>query len=143
MEKKSYRTPGRQRIGKFFAENPDRQFTTEEICVALNGDAEMGRSSIYRHLSELCSAEIIQKFHSAERNCHVYQYVGSECDCRNHFHGKCIQCGAIEHLGCHDSTQFVSHLMQEHGFEVFCGQSILYGLCEKCRSVNKGDHPNA
>ena len=139
MEKKSYRTLGRQRIGKFFAENPDRQFTTEEICLEINGDAELGKSSIYRHLSELCAAEVIQKYHSAERNCHVYQYVGAECDCRNHFHGKCIQCGAIEHLACGDSKTFTDHLMQEHGFEVYCGQSIIYGLCKTCRALNEGE----
>ena len=143
MEKKTYRTIGRQRISSFFAEHPDRQFTTEEICYALNGDKETGRSSIYRHLSELCAADVIQKFHSADRNCSVYQYVGAECDCRSHFHGKCVQCGAIEHLGCHDSAHFAGHLLKEHGFEVFCGQSILYGLCETCRQIKKGDEIHA
>ena len=142
MEKKTYQTEGRRRLGAFFAENPDRQFTTEEICTELNGSAEGGRSSVYRHLSELCSKEIIQKFYSTERRCHVYQYVGEGCDCRSHFHGKCIQCGAIEHLGCRDSKSFVDHLIEDHGFEVYCGQSILYGLCKQCRA-EEGGEPHA
>ena len=143
MTKRIYQTSGRQRLGKFFAEHPDLQFSTEEICRAINGDCETGRSTVYRHLSELCRSDVVQRVHSAERNCYVYQYVGVECDCRNHFHGKCIQCGALEHLGCHDSAEFADHLLEEHGFAVNCGQSILYGLCKKCRDLNKGEVPNA
>ena len=143
MEKKIYKTTGRSRIGGFFAENADRQFTTEEICLAINGDATAGRSSVYRHLSELCDADIIRKFHSPERNCSVYQYVGSACDCRDHFHGKCVICGAIEHLGCHDSAHFAGHLLRDHGFAVDCGRSILYGLCARCRARQEGDATNA
>lgn len=139
MSKKIYQTTGRQRIGKFFAENPDRQFSTEEICEAINGSLSTGRSSIYRYLTELCESDVIQKFHSAERKCSVYQYVGAECDCRSHFHGKCVRCGTIEHLDCHDSQMFTDHLMSEHGFEVYCGQSILYGLCKACRALSKGE----
>ena len=62
MEKKVYQTAGRRRIGDFFASNPDRQFTTEEICFEINGDTVGGKSSIYRHLTELCDADVIQKF---------------------------------------------------------------------------------
>ena len=143
MEKKLYQTAGRRKIGDFFAQNPDRQFTTEEISFAINGNTAGGRSSIYRHLTELCDADVIQKFYSTERRCHVYQYVGASCDCRSHFHGKCVSCGAIEHLGCHDSESFVGHLMSEHGFEVYCGQSILYGLCRDCRTKRKEESPHA
>ncbi|MBQ9760771.1 MAG: transcriptional repressor [Clostridia bacterium] len=136
MEKKTYKTTGRARIGSFFAKNPDRQFTTEEICRAING-SDVGRSSVYRHLSELCEADVIRKFHSASRNCSVYQYVGAACDCRDHFHGKCIVCGTIEHLGCHDSAHFAGHLLEEHGFAVDCGRSILYGVCARCRALKE------
>lgn len=139
MSKRTYQTSGRQRLGKFFAENPDVQFSTEELCAAINGDAETGRSTVYRHLNELCRAEIIQKVHSTGRNCYVYQYVGAGCDCRTHFHGKCIRCGALEHLGCEDSLEFADHLLREHGFAVDCGQSILYGLCKTCRTLAKGE----
>ena len=143
MPKKIYQTSGRQRLGKFFAEHPDAQFSTEELCTVINGDAEKGKSTVYRHLTELCRAEVVQKVHSAKRNCYVYQYVGADCDCRSHFHGKCIRCGALEHLGCHDSIEFAEHLLREHGFAVDCGQSILYGFCKTCRQLSKGEATNA
>ena len=143
MEKKTYQTSGRQRLGKFFADHPDVQFSAEELCEAINGNCESGKSTVYRHLTELCCAEVVQRVHSTKRGCYVYQYVGSGCDCRSHFHGKCVQCGTLEHLGCHDSAVFAGHLLRDHGFAVDCGQSILYGLCKKCRLLSEGDSQNA
>ena len=137
MSKKSYLNDGKQALCSFVAENPDRQFTTEELCLALHGNTEK-QSSVYRHLSQLCDSDVLRKFRSAERNCAVYQYVGKGCDCGSHFHAKCLQCGTIHHLACGDSHSFASHLESEHGFAVDCGQSILYGLCASCRAKKGG-----
>jgi len=138
MGKKPYNTPGRQKLIRFLSENPDCQFTTEELCRAVNGTAETGKSSVYRHLTALCDCEIIRRFRSEERKCSVYQYIGKGCDCDSHFHEKCIRCGKIQHLDCGESDEFARHLLTEHGFEVFCGQSILYGLCAECRTLTMG-----
>lgn len=132
MKRKPYATVGRAKLLAFFRENPDRQFTTEELCLAVNG-SEAGKSTVYRHLTELCGDSVVRKFRSPERLCSVYQYVGSGCDCDLHFHAKCVRCGRIEHLDCNDSAEFVLHLKDEHGFAVNCGQSVLYGLCSACR----------
>lgn len=135
MTKKPYLTAGRQKLLSFLESNPDRQFTTDELCAA---SGETARSSVYRRLSELCERGVIRKFHSEARNCSVYQYVGSHCDCSTHLHEKCVLCGKIEHLDCHDSESFIAHLLAEHGFAVDCGQTILYGVCAACRA-GKGE----
>ena len=132
MKRKPYATAGRARLLTFFRENPDCQFTVEEICLAVNG-GEAGKSSVYRRLSELVASGVIRRFRSAERLCAVYQYVGEGCDCENHFHTKCVGCGRIEHIDCEDSSDFAAHLLAEHGFFVNCGQSILFGLCADCK----------
>ena len=132
MRKKNYNTDGRRALIGFFSRNPDRQLSTEARCLSLHGNTEK-KSSVYRHLSELCADRTLRKFRSEERNCAVYQYVGSGCDCGSHFHAKCLQCGAIHHLDCGDSVTFAAHLNREHGFLVDCGQSILYGICSACR----------
>ncbi len=136
--KKVYNTGGRRELIEFLSQNPDRQFTTEELCLAVNGDTAHGKSSVYRHLTSLCQDEIVRKFRSEERNCSVYQYVGDRCDCGKHFHEKCLRCGQISHLDCTDSIEFAAHLLKEHGFAVDCGQSILYGVCAACRSQKGG-----
>ena len=129
---------GKQELIEFLAQNPDRQFTTEELCLAVNGNRENGKSSIYRHLSELCRRETVRKFSNKERNCSVYQYVGEKCDCGNHFHEKCLRCGSLHHLDCADSVIFAEHLLKTHGFAVDRGQSILYGICKECRAKEGG-----
>ena len=138
MKKQIYNTGGRRELIEFLSQNPDRQFTAEELCHAVNGNSERGKSSVYRHLSGLCHDEVVRKFHSEERSRYVYQYIGEHCDCGKHFHEKCLRCGKLCHLDCADSVEFAAHLLREHGFAVDCGQSILYGLCADCLTKEGG-----
>lgn len=138
MKKQVYHTKGRHELIKFFSQNPDRQFSVEEICLAINQSAERGKSSVYRHLNELCNEKAVRKFQSGNSNRSLYQYVGEHCDCGKHFHEKCLQCGKLSHLDCSDSINFAAHLLREHGFAVDCAQSILYGLCADCRAKEGG-----
>ena len=132
MDRKNYQTAGRRRLVSFLAAHPDCQFTVDELCLAVNGDPSVGKSSLYRQLSALCDAETVRKFRNEERGCSVYQYIGNSCSCRDCFHAKCLRCGRLEHLECGDSVVFARHLMAEHGYAIDCGQSVLYGICRDC-----------
>ena len=57
MDRKNYQTAGRRRLVSFLAAHPDCQFTVEELCLSVNGDANVGKSSLYRQLSALCDEE--------------------------------------------------------------------------------------
>lgn len=137
MSRKNYKTEGKERLVGFLSEHPDCQFTVDELCANVNGEGARGRSSIYRQLSELCLQDAVRKYRDEERACSVYQYVGETCDCKEHFHAKCLRCGKLEHLGCHDSSDFAKHLQSEHGFSIDCGQSVLYGVCAACRGTGE------
>ena len=132
-----YQTVGKEKLLRFLSERPDCQFTVEEICLGVNGNEKRGRSSIYRQLTGLCGADAVRRFRNGENGRSVYQYVGEVCDCRHHFHAKCLRCGALEHLDCGDSVEFANHLLDEHGFRVDCSQSVLYGLCAACAAKEK------
>lgn len=133
MQKKSYNTVGRTALINFLSSHPDEQFTAEQLCKEIYGDENSRKSSVYRQLTQLCNTHSVQKFRSESSPCDVFQYVGEGCDCNEHFHEKCIRCGKVEHLDCHASAEFFRHLLKEHGFEVLCGRSVLYGLCAGCR----------
>lgn len=135
MEKKRYKTVGREALIEYLSQNPDRQFTVEELCFAVNGDLRAGRSSIYRHLGDLCREEAVRRFQDTSGRGSLYQYVGQACDCHARFHEKCMQCGSIRHLECGDAEGFVAHLLSVHGFAVDRGRSVLYGLCSACRKM--------
>ncbi len=130
--KKQYRTAGREALIRFLQQNPDRQFTVDELYSAVCAQTATGKSSVYRHLGELCRSESLRKFQSEDGRGTVYQYVGAECDCKDHFHQKCTVCGGISHLDCHASAEFAEHIMREHGFVINCGRSVLYGVCADC-----------
>lgn len=134
MTRSTYKTEGRQKLLQFLSQNPDRQFSVDELCRQLNGSAEKGRSSLYRRLDELCKSDTVKRFRSDERGCNLYQYTGDDCSCSTHFHEKCLRCGTLHHLDCDDSIQFAQHLLSMHGFAVDQGRSILYGVCAACRA---------
>lgn len=138
MRKKQYHTAGRESLLAFLRSHPDKQFSAEELYREVNATATAGKSSVYRHLSALCAEDTVRSFRSEEGACNLYQYVGNGCDCRDHFHEKCVVCGKLEHLDCHITEEFIRHLQKEHGFAVNCGQSILYGVCATCREREEG-----
>ncbi len=137
MEKKHYNTSGKAALIDFLSSHPDEQFTADRLCALLYGNTKCRKSSIYRQLSDLCERQVVRKFRNEETDCSLFQYVGEACDCDGHFHEKCIRCGKVEHLDCHASAEFFEHLRKEHGFEVLCGRSILYGLCAECNGGNR------
>lgn len=136
---KTYKTPGRRRLLDFLQSRPDRQFTADELADALNRADEAGRSpatpcrksTLYRHLSELCADGTVRKYRSDTQSAYVYQYVGGG-ECCHHFHLKCLSCGTLLHLECAVSEELLSHIQSDHHFRVDSGRSILYGLCDAC-----------
>ena len=137
-----YKTAGRQRLLDFLESRPDRQFTVEELCIEMDKqDGETSRkSTVYRHLSELCDEGLARKYRSDTQSAYVYQYVGRG-DCCRHFHLKCVTCGQLVHLECTVSEELLTHISAHHGFEVDSGRSILYGLCEACAALERKPDP--
>ena len=133
---KAYNTKGKSKLESFLESHPDQHFSVEEICVAINGDLS-AKSSIYRNLSRLCEDGRVRKFKGEGESACVYQYLGHERSCRDHFHLKCLECGHLEHLECFMGTDLCHHIGEHHGFVVDSGRSILYGVCADCRAKNK------
>lgn len=132
----TYKTAGRRRLLNFLESHPDRQFLVDELSEELNRQTEEGsgkgsKSSLYRHLSELCDEGTVRKYRSDTQSAYVYQYVGRG-DCCHHFHLKCVSCGALIHLECAVSQELLTHIQSDHHFRVDSGRSILYGMCETC-----------
>ncbi len=137
----TYKTAGRQRLLDFLQSHPDRQFLVDELANELNRTQESTRSkssksTLYRHLSELCQEGTVRKYRSDTQSAYVYQYVG-QGDCCHHFHLKCVSCGTLVHLECAVSDELLNHIQSDHHFHVDSGRSILYGMCEACASVEK------
>ncbi len=143
-----YQTAGRRRLMEFLECHPDRQYTVDELSDALTAvspadllascPADLspgrGKSTLYRHLSELCAEGMVRKYRSDVQSAYVYQYVGGG-NCCHHFHLKCEVCGRLVHLDCTVSEELLAHIRSDHQFRVDSGRSILYGVCEGCTTA--------
>lgn len=133
--KKPYNTAAKSMVLSFFKANRDQHFTTEQVIKALRGTAGAnapGSSTIYRVISRICDEGLIRRFSDEENANYLYQYMGNDSDCAEHFHLKCLNCGTLAHLECDMSKELMLHIFGEHGFKIDSGRSILYGKCAKC-----------
>lgn len=135
MRSKAYNTAGKKALIEYMAQNPDRQYTVDELFSALTAvGASIGKSSLYRMLERLVTDGAVRKFKESERSSAAFQYIGSDEDCSHHLHLKCAKCGKLVHLECPNSTKLIAHIYEEHGFFIDSKKSVLYGKCKDCQT---------
>lgn len=133
-ERKGYNTKAREFVTGIFKHNTERTLSAAEILsFAKANDKGISESTVYRMLSRMEKDGSVIKYVSKKGESAVYQFVGDSEHCKGHLHLKCISCGAVYHLDCHFMEELSSHLNSEHGFELNCEGSVIYGKCRKCR----------
>lgn len=134
-----YATASRKKILKFLENNGDRTVTAADIDTYLkkNG-SEVNITTVYRYLDKLEKDGTVIKYVAEKGSQAVYQYVETGHRCEEHLHLKCIKCGGILHLECDFMNEISEHILKDHGFLLQCKNSILNGICPKCRMENGG-----
>ncbi len=97
-------------------------------------NAQIGLTTIYRHLNQLVDDGLVKKFFIDESSGSCFEYVQKECaeHEHEHFHLKCEQCDTLIHFDCHEIEELQKHIQKEHGFTIDPIRTVFYGLCEKC-----------
>ena len=130
-----YNTKQREVLLKFFTDNADEHFTAAEIELALAQKGEkLGKATGYRRLERLVEDGVVRRFVSDDAKVSCYQYAGGEA-CKNHYHLKCLRCGALLHVECDYLDEMSSHVLEHHGFMVDTHKITICGVCEKCREA--------
>lgn len=135
MAGSGYTTACRTKILEFLKENCDRTVNVNDIenyLVANNHEVNI--STIYRYVDKLSKEGTVIKYVAEKGNQAVYQYVETGHKCEEHLHLQCIKCGAIIHLECAFMSDIANHVKRDHGFEIQCKNSIIYGLCKDCNT---------
>lgn len=133
MRRSTYNTAGKKALVRFLSMRADRQFTVEELFLALAAeDICIGKSSLYRLLEKLCAEGVVRKFKHEQSDASLFQYIGSDAECAHHLHLKCSECGKLVHLHCDMSVELVEHIFHDHGFSIDRKRSVLYGICRDC-----------
>lgn len=134
---KGYATASRRKILDYLKCNRDRTATVMDIDRYLKeNDSAVNVTTIYRYLDKLAKEGMVMKYVAEKGGKTAYQYVSPEHHCEEHLHLKCVCCGSIIHLECDFMDEISSHILGEHGFELQCKNSILYGTCQTCRNNN-------
>lgn len=137
-ERQNYNTRARKYILDFLKSKQDSTVSAADITAHLNDmGAAVNQATVYRYLNRLSRENRVLKFTDSKTKKSVYRFVGTDSGCDGHIHIKCVSCGRLMHLECDFMDDIKSHLAEEHGFELKCDGSILYGICEECREKGK------
>lgn len=131
-----YRTAQKNELLSYLREHCDEQFSAAQLSEALGGS--VGESTVYRLVDGLTREGVLKAFPRRSGRGYLYQYHRGQ-DCDRHFHLKCSGCGRLMHLECEQSNTLLAHILEEHGFSVNLGESILYGECESCRRKKQAE----
>lgn len=119
----------------FFQQHRERAYTVEEIVSLLehagSGHLQMGRSTVYRLISEFASDGMLHRFSLEGERSFRYQYMGDPA-CAEHLHMKCTHCGELFHLGRALSEDIHREIWQSVGLSISKEENILLGTCKKC-----------
>lgn len=137
MPEQKYKTKQRDEIICFFMDHEDECFSARDVSRCVSA----GEATVFRALSALVSEGKLKRFTSGtgRGDCSYYQY--NNCDkCGEHIHLKCENCGRLIHMDCSFMTEIISHFMGEHGFNVDCGKTVIYGLCDQCNKQTENSN---
>ena len=134
MAGNSYKTASRTKILEYLKKNGDRTVNVNDISNYLKeNQREVNITTIYRYLDKLAKEGTVIKYVAEKGYLADYQYVEQGHHCDEHLHLKCVKCGCIIHLECDFMREIAEHIKKDHGFELQCKNSIIYGMCSKCQ----------
>lgn len=131
---KSYKTKQRLYILEYLKQNLNEHITADKIIehFKLIGKP-IGKATVYRYLENLVEEDMVRKYAMPDRNAAAcFQYVDKNSNCNNHYHMKCIKCGALIHIDCNELEEVANHIYNEHNFKLDIFKTVLYGTCESC-----------
>lgn len=133
-----YNTRQKREMLSFLKERDMQHFSVDDVVFEMQEKGEkVGRSTVYRYLEQLAAQGAVRKYQSVQ-GVTQYQHVADAGRCDAHFHMMCSRCGNLFHVDCRLMGTLTQHLMADHGFMLDPRETILVGLCERCRNGGEG-----
>lgn len=138
MESKSqYNTKHRQEILDYLRSMSGQHVTAASISAHFKSlGSPIGTATIYRHLERLVAQGCVNKYILDNTSPACFEYITPNQNVSPNpcVHLKCERCEQLIHLNCHELQHLQSHLLQHHNFSLNPLRTVLYGLCDQCRS---------
>ncbi len=126
-----YMTRQRKILLDYLSEHTGEALCPAKIIDALAGE-NISMSAIYRNLADLEKEGKLKRYTKPGSTEVYYRYADAE-PCRGHLHLSCVQCGRTVHMEQEDADRLAESLAKTEGFALNCSDTVLYGLCSKCR----------
>lgn len=130
----TYHTKKREALLALLREHPSDALPLESIVEAI-APGGVGRSTVYRLLSELVESGTLKKIPDARGHHFSYQYIGTSA-CVDHLHLKCTVCGRLIHLD-HETTELLERRLKRTSGFILDDTTLLYGTCAVCNPGGK------
>ena len=128
-----YSTRQKRELVRFLQERKLQHFSVDDVVFEMQDRGEkIGRTTVYRFLEQLAEQGSVRKYQTVQ-GVTQYQHVEDSSACDGHFHMMCRVCGNLLHVDCALMGAMTQHLMEEHGFALDPRETILVGVCQRCR----------
>lgn len=135
-----YKTNNRVRIMDYLQKCSDKAVSVPEITDHLaHAGNPVNKTTVYRYLDRLEEEGLVIRYTAEDGRHAAYQYVGESNTCDEHLHLKCLSCGQVSHLECGFMDEIAEHMQKDHGFQIECRNSVIYGYCARCRAKEKNN----
>ena len=133
MTGKGYSTKLYNMILDCLSSNSPKSMTAHDVYDYVTSQGQsVNKATVYRNLDKLVSEGKLLKYVTDDGRMSSYVFHQPDWDCGSHLHLRCSYCGKVIHLECGLTDELVEHISNEHGFDIRCGDSILYGVCREC-----------
>lgn len=131
---KQYRTKGREILISYFESLGGISFCVKDIMEYLEKSKNsMNQATVYRNIEKLVANNKLIKYKKPNEDICYYQYVGEDNHCHEHLHIQCKKCSKIIHLEDTFMDTFYQYIQKDLSVSLELTESILIGLCEKCK----------
>lgn len=120
-----YHTRQYESILEHLTGNPGTAFTAREISQS----CQTGLATVYRQLECLVAQQKARKITTADGARFQYMAEGAT----RWFYVRCDSCGTLTPISCSRLVETMSHLGEEHGFQIDTAKTVLHGRCQSCR----------
>ena len=134
MQKQNYNTKAKRFILDCLENNSHTTVAASDILEYLNKNGIfVNLTTVYRCLEKLTNECKVIKLKNSDGRGAVYQLSAAQKTCDEHIHIQCVNCGKLSHLDCGFMDELKKHIKSDHGFEIKCSGSVLYGVCKECK----------
>ena len=104
--------------------------TVEELYEVLKSEhPSMSKGTVYRNLDILVDEGKVRKV-EVPSGPNRYDFT-----LKNHYHVKCVKCGAISDVDMDEVTGLIDEIRDTHGVEFLAYDIAFKGICENCKTI--------